>query len=82
MFLTAAHCTAFLDSLEIPSDEIWVSFDQDVEPITRSTKLIRGEWVTNPDFNQRQSDPGDLAVDPPVEEGQHRARIASLRGFV
>jgi hypothetical protein len=49
------------ESLGIPNDQIWVSFDRDVDPITRSTKLIRGEWVTNPGFNQRQSDLGDLA---------------------
>ncbi len=62
VFLTAAHCTAFLESLGIPNDQVWVSFDQDVDPITPSTKLIQGSWVTNPGFNQRQSDPGDLAV--------------------
>ncbi len=62
VFLTAAHCTAFLESRGIPSDQIWVSFDRDVDPITSSTKLYRGRWVTNPGFNQRQSDPGDLAV--------------------
>jgi hypothetical protein len=62
VFLTAAHCTAFLESLGIPSDQVWVSFDQDVDPVTASTQLIQGTWVTNPDFNQRQSDPGDLAV--------------------
>jgi hypothetical protein len=33
-----------------------------VDPITRRTKLIRGTWVTTPGYNQRQSDPGDLAV--------------------
>lgn len=62
IFLTAAHCTAFLESLGIPNDQVWVSFDQDVDPVTSSTKLIQGTWVTNPNFNQSQDDPGDLAV--------------------
>jgi hypothetical protein len=34
----------------------------DVDPVTASTKLYQGTWVTNPGYNQRQSDPGDLAV--------------------
>lgn len=62
VFLTAAHCTAYLESLGIPNDQVWVSFDQDVDPITPSTNLIQGTWVTNPGYNQRQSDSGDLAV--------------------
>lgn len=62
VFLTAAHCTAFLESRGIPNDQVWVTFDQDADPVTRSTKLHQGQWVTNPAFNQRQSDPGDLAV--------------------
>ena len=62
VFLTAAHCTAFLESLGIPNDQAWVSFDEDVDPVTRVTKLIHGTWITNPGFNQAQSDPGDLAV--------------------
>ena len=60
VFLTAAHCTDFLDSIGIA--EVWVSFDQDVVPVTKKTRLIAGEYVTNPGYNQSQSDPGDLAV--------------------
>jgi secreted trypsin-like serine protease len=62
VFLTAGHCTAHLESLGIPNDQVWVSFDQDVDPITKRTTLFQGTWVTNPNYNQRQSDPGDLAV--------------------
>jgi hypothetical protein len=62
VFLTAAHCTAYLESLGIPNDQVWVSFDEDVDPVTASTHLIQGTWVTNPKYNQRQSDPQDLAV--------------------
>lgn len=62
IFLTAAHCTAFLEFLGIPNDQVWVSFDQDVDPVTHSTRLIQGTWVTNPAFGGGQSDTGDLAV--------------------
>lgn len=62
VFLTAAHCTAFLESLGIPNNQVWISFDPDIDPITASTKMIQGTWVTSPNFNQRQSDPADLAV--------------------
>lgn len=60
-FLTAAHCTAFLESLDIPNDEVWVTFATDVDPLDERT-LISGTWVTNPRYNQRQSDPADLAI--------------------
>lgn len=62
VFLTAAHCTAYLESLGIPHTEVWVSFDEHVDPVTVSTNLIQGTWVTNPKYNQRQSDPQDIAV--------------------
>lgn len=60
VFLTAAHCTDFLESEGI--SEVWVSFDRDVDPITRKSKLIPGSYVTNPAYTHAQSDPGDLAV--------------------
>ena len=62
VFLTAAHCTQFLESLGTPNDEIWVSFDADVDPVTSSTKLFRGTWFTHPQAWQDASDPKDLAV--------------------
>jgi hypothetical protein len=39
-----------------------VSFDADVDPVTAGTTLHQGTWITNPNFSQVQSDPGDLAV--------------------
>ncbi|GGE27530.1 hypothetical protein GCM10011571_32210 [Marinithermofilum abyssi] len=77
VFLTAAHCTAHLESKGIPRDQIWVSFDDDVDPVTPSTRLYHGKWVTHPDYNQRQSNPADLAVvilDQPVK-GVQPARL-------
>lgn len=83
VFLTAAHCTAHLESKGIPNDHIWVSFDARVDPVTSSTELIRGRWVTHPDYNQRQSDPADLAVvilDKPVK-GIRPARLPEAGWF-
>jgi hypothetical protein len=67
VFLTAAHCTSFLESIEVT--EAYVSFDQDVDPITTTTKLLPGTWFTHPNAWHDASDPADLAVfvfDTPV----------------
>jgi len=55
--LTASHCTSFVESLG--QSDIWVTFD---EHFTQSSKLIHGTMITNPLYNQRQSDPGDIAL--------------------
>lgn len=57
VFLTAAHCTAYLESRGIT--EVWVTFDPQ---FTAKSKLISGTMHTNPNYNQAQSDPGDMAV--------------------
>lgn len=57
VFLTAAHCTAFLESRGI--FQVWVTFDPE---FTANSKLFPGTFVTNPGFNPSQSDPGDIAV--------------------
>ncbi|WP_219622791.1 S1 family peptidase [Peribacillus deserti] len=58
VFLTASHCTSDLPE----ENQVWVSFDEDVEPITNKTKLYSGRAVTNPAYSQRQSDTCDIAV--------------------
>jgi len=58
IFLTAAHCTGYLEGLGINS--VWVTFDAHFDPQTAT--LHRGVMHTNPGFNQRQSDSGDIAV--------------------
>lgn len=58
VFLTAAHCTAFLESRGIT--DVWVTFDSTY--VEGRSKLVHGTMHTNPDFNQAQSDPGDIAV--------------------
>src|SRR3989304_6074829 len=50
IFLTAAHCTAYLESLGI--SEVWVTFDSEFTP---QSKLYPGTMHTNPGYNQSQS---------------------------
>ncbi|MBW3593411.1 MAG: trypsin-like serine protease [Actinobacteria bacterium] len=60
VYLTAAHCTAYLESLGI--SQVWVSFDVDVDPVTSSTKLYAGTMHTHPGYPGPSSDPKDIAV--------------------
>jgi secreted trypsin-like serine protease len=55
--LTASHCTSFVESLG--QSDIWVTFD---DQFTQESELIHGTMITNPSYNQRQSDPGDIAL--------------------
>lgn len=73
VFLTAAHCTAALKSWGIT--EVWVTFDPvfDAEHGT----FIHGQMRTNAGYNQRQSDPGDIAVIL-LDEPQSTRPIAQL----
>ena len=57
VFLTASHCTSFVESTG--QTDIWVTFDSS---FTSSSKLIHGTMHTNPLFNHAQSDPEDIAV--------------------
>jgi hypothetical protein len=62
VFLTAAHCTAFLPSIGIT--QVFVSFDSTID---QNSTLIPGTAVTNPNYNGYQgkggrADPGDIAV--------------------
>jgi secreted trypsin-like serine protease len=57
VFLTAAHCTTFLEQQGI--SDVWVTFDSQ---FSQSSKLIHGTMHTNPLYNQAQSDTGDIAV--------------------
>jgi secreted trypsin-like serine protease len=64
VFLTASHCTAALEAAGI--SDVWVTFDP---TFTQSSLRIHGTMHTNPLYNQRQSDPEDIAVitlDSPV----------------
>ena len=57
VFLTAAHCTSYLEYLGI--EDVWVTFDS---PLTTGSTFFPGVMHTNPGFNWRQSDPGDIAA--------------------
>jgi hypothetical protein len=63
VFLTASHCTVFLDDFLAanPGSELLVTFDPS---INASSTYYTGVWHTNPDFitNRDASDPGDIAV--------------------
>src|SRR5262245_21960257 len=67
VFLTASHCTAFFENDLAPIGyTAFVSFDNPIPfgaLIGNQTRLIPViQVVTNPNFNQAQSDTGDIAV--------------------
>lgn len=67
VFLTASHCTSFFTQDLAPEGYVaYVSLDQSIpfgSLTTNSTTLLSvAHVVTNPSFNQRQSDPGDIGV--------------------
>ena len=67
VFLTASHCTQFFtNALEPDGYTAYVSFDKSIpfgSLTTTKTKLYAVETVvTNPNFNQSQSDSGDIGV--------------------
>ena len=57
VFVTAAHCTSYLESLGI--SQVWVTFDP---AYTSKSKLYAGHMHTNPGYPGTQSDPLDIAV--------------------
>ena len=59
VFLTAAHCTEYLASIDIAPDEVWVTFDPTFD---EDSRLVAGTYTSHPGYNQRQSDPKDIAV--------------------
>jgi secreted trypsin-like serine protease len=70
VFLTASHCTAAVESMGIPADDVWVTFDPVVD---QDSEVIPGTAHTNPEFGFSGpggvSDPHDIAVivlDSPV----------------
>ncbi|HEY0603712.1 MAG TPA: trypsin-like serine protease [Herpetosiphonaceae bacterium] len=58
VFVTAAHCTAYLESLDL--EQIWVTFDSHYD--AASATIYPGTLHTNPSYSQRQSDSGDIGV--------------------
>jgi hypothetical protein len=63
VFLTASHCTAFLESIGVEPDDVWVTFDPTFD---EASPLLPGTYHTHPDFGFSGpggfSDPHDIAV--------------------
>ena len=63
VLLTASHCTAFLESIGVAPDDVWVTFDPTFDD---ASPLLPGTYHTNPDFGFSGpggfSDPHDIAV--------------------
>ena len=67
VFLTASHCTAYYEQELVPAGYgVAVSFDSAIpfgDLTSKSTKLVAvTRVVTNPNYNQAQSDSQDIAV--------------------
>jgi len=67
VFLTASHCTVFYTQELAPEGDVaYVSLDQSIpfgDLTSNTTNLIPVAYVvSNPGYNQSQSDPGDIAV--------------------
>jgi len=60
VFLTAAHCTDFLEDMGMT--QAYVTFDVDADPVTADTTLFLGTMHTHPGYPGPQSDPKDVAV--------------------
>lgn len=65
VFLTAGHCTSFLESEEI--SQVWVTFEPEYDEDDESPPgIFAGSYVTHPDFGFSGpggfSDPHDMAV--------------------
>ena len=72
VFLTAAHC-------DIGTSKVYVTFDSEY---TSKSKLYSGTFYADPEFNQTQSDPHDIAVvvfDKPIKGIAH-PRAVRQRG--
>ena len=68
VFLTASHCTAFLPSVGVDPDEVFVSFDSDVAnddgSFRTGAQQLPGTYHTHPRFGPHfgDGDPHDVAV--------------------
>ena len=67
VFLTASHCTVFFEQTLAPAGyTAFVSFDNPIpfaDLTSKSTRLVTvTDVVSNPAYNQAQSDSGDIAV--------------------
>ena len=59
VYLTAAHCTHYLDVIGVPPHDVYVSFDPVVD---EHATLYQGTYKTNPNFGGDRADRHDVAV--------------------
>lgn len=82
VFLTAGHCTAFFATLSPSQFAAGVSFANPIpwgDLTDPNAKIIPAiSVITNPDFNQRQSDPADLGVLILASNDTHGIAVAAL----
>lgn len=64
VFLTASHCTAFFESVDIAADEVWVTFAPTYDEDSTSTAgLFAGTYHTHPLFGSGgANNPFDIAT--------------------
>jgi secreted trypsin-like serine protease len=63
VYLTASHCTSFVQSQPTGYQDAWVTFDPSFSSSsTLPASAIHGTMYTNSLYNQRASDPEDIAV--------------------
>jgi hypothetical protein len=79
VFLTASHCTAFLESIGVEPGDVWVTFDPTFDD---ASPLLSGTYHTNPLFGATPgfADTHDIAVvvlDAPAA-GVTPARLPAL----
>jgi hypothetical protein len=68
VFLSAAHCTAYLEAVGIAPDAVWVTFDEVFDANTNT--FHAGTYVTHPGYGKSFANYNDLAVivlDAPVD---------------
>lgn len=66
VFLTAGHCTAFLEAIDIAPDAVAVTFDPEYDEDAATNTVFTGTYTTHPDFGFSgpggASNPFDMAV--------------------
>lgn len=79
VFMTASHCTAFLESIGVAPDEVWVTFDptfDEASPLLPGTYHTHPEWGASPSFKDTH-DVAVVVLDSPAA-GIAPARLPTL----
>lgn len=79
VFLTASHCTAFLESIGVAPDDVWVTFDptfDEASPLHPGTYHTHPQWGASPSFKDTH-DVAVVVLDAPAA-GITPARLPTL----